>query len=49
MTHNGNGVKTSVSLTLEGVHEAVKINGEVVPTALFPIGIGTFYKEGFYL
>lgn len=45
MTHYCNAIKTSISLTLEGVDETVQIDPKIVPTSLFPVYLGSFNKK----
>lgn len=49
MTHDSNGIKTSIGLTLECINEAVQIDCKVIPAALFPVGVGTLDEERFNL
>ena len=46
---NSNRIKTSVSLTLEGVHKTVQIDSKTVPTAFFPLSCGGFNEKRFDL
>lgn len=48
MPHDGDGIKTSIGLSFESIHEAVQIDGKVVPTTLLPVRVGTLDKEWFY-
>lgn len=42
-------IETSVSLTLEGIHKTVQIDGKTVPTAFFPLSCGGFNEKRFDL
>ena len=48
MAHDGNRVQAAIGLTLEGLHETVKVDCEVVPTPFFPVWIRTFHEERLY-
>lgn len=49
MPHYRNTIKTAIRLSLKGFHKAVQVDGKVIPTALFPVGIGALDKERFNL
>jgi hypothetical protein len=49
MPHYRNTIKTPIRLSLKRLHKAVQVNSKVIPTALFPVGIGALDKERFNL
>jgi hypothetical protein len=49
VSHDGDTIKASIGLSFKSFHEAVQVDGKVVPAALFPVGIGALDKERFHL
>ncbi len=47
MSHNRDTIQTPIRLPLESLHKAIQVYGKVIPTPLFPVGIGTLDKERF--